>query len=329
MCTSIFTETKDGKHLLARTMDFSYPLNSCPVFIPRAYQWQSVSDQKSYQNKYGFTGAGKNLEGSYFVAGGVNEKGLSVAELYLPGEAVYQKEVDPACQNFAPHEFILHLLGNFSTIEEIGQELNTINLVAAPAPELGIITPLHWIITDESGKSVVIEPTEKTLSFKENPVNVMTNTPQLEWHIQNLRNYLSVRPMQYDSAKFGDFEATPFSQGTGTSGLPGGYTPPERFVRAAFLKEYIKEAANEDEGVMNVFHILASVRIPKGIVLEKTGNSDYSQYVSISCNESKTFYYTDYASNEIAKVTLTDELLAETEVKEFPISRNPIYKVCN
>lgn len=329
MCTSIFTKTKDGKHLLARTMDFSYPLNSSPIFIPRAYEWQSVSDQAAHTNKYGFVGAGKNLEGSYFVAGGINEKGLSVAELYLPGEAVYQKEVDPTCLNFAPHEYILHLLGNFSTIEEIGKELATINLVAAPVPELGIITPLHWIITDQSGQSVVIEPTTKKLSFKKNPVNVMTNTPQLEWHIQNLRNYLNVRPMQYDAVKFGDFEATPFSQGTGTSGLPGGYTPPERFTRAAFLKEYIKEAADEDEGVMNVFHILASVRIPKGIVLEKSGNSDYSQYVSISCNESKTFYYTDYSSNEIAKVTLTDELLAEKEVKEFPISRTPIYKHCS
>lgn len=329
MCTSIFTKTKDGKHLLARTMDFSYPLNSSPVFIPRAYQWKSVSDQTTHTNKYGFVGAGKNLEGSYFVAGGVNEKGLSVAELYLPGEAVYQKEMDPTCLNFAPHEYILHLLGNFSSIEEIGKELSSINLVGAPLPELGIITPLHWIITDQSGKSVVIEPTTKTLSFKENPVNVMTNTPQLEWHIQNLRNYLNVRPMQYDAVTFDNFTATPFSQGTGTSGLPGGYTPPERFTRAAFLKEYIKEAANEDEGVMNVFHILASVRIPKGIVLEKSGNSDYSQYVSISCNESKTFYYTDYSSNEIAKVTLTDDLLNETEVQEFPISRTPIYKVCN
>jgi len=32
MCTSIFTETEDKKHFLARTIDFSFPLDGNPIF---------------------------------------------------------------------------------------------------------------------------------------------------------------------------------------------------------------------------------------------------------------------------------------------------------
>ncbi|MFC4770572.1 choloylglycine hydrolase family protein [Enterococcus hermanniensis] len=329
MCTSIFIATKDNKHLLARTMDFSYPLGASPLYIPRNHTWSSDSDHKSWQNSLGFLGTGEQLEDNYFVSDGVNEAGISVAELYLPGEVVYQKEIDPAKLNFRPHEFIMWILGNVHSLDELKKQLETINLVNQPVPELGFITPLHWIITDANGRSVVIEPTETTLHFKENPVNVMTNTPTLEWHIQNLRNYLNVQPMQFAPVEFGDYEAQAFSQGTGTSGLPGGYTPPERFVRAAFFKEKIDEAANEDEGVMNALNILETVSIPKGIVVKQTGEEDYSQFISIMCNESQTLYYKDYASNGITKVSMTEELLNQTDVKIFSVDRTPVYKKAN
>jgi penicillin V amidase len=321
MCTSIFTKTKDNKHLLARTMDFSYPLGVAPIYIPRNYEWTSTSDQQTRKNKLGFLGTGEQILDTYFVSDGVNEAGISIAELYLPGETVYQKEADAEKMNFCPHEFIVWVLGNIDSLEGLEKALPTINLVDRPVPELGFVTPLHWIISDQNGRSVVIEPTEKVLHIKENPVNVMTNTPQLEWHIQNLRNYLNVQPNQLSPVDFDTFKATPFSQGTGTSGLPGGYTPPERFVRAAFFKEHIDQAANEEEGVMNALNILATVSIPKGIVLESTGGEDYSQFISVMCNETKSIYYKDYGSNSVTKATITEELLNQTTVQKFAVDR--------
>lgn len=326
MCTSIFLETKDKKHILSRTMDFSFPLDPDPVFLPRNYKWTSAVGKTEFSGPLGFLGAGRNLGESYFVADGVNEKGLSIAELYLPGDALYQDAPIEGKVNVAPHEFILWVLGNFGTIAELEKEVNKVNLVNAPAPLLNIVTPLHWIITDETGRCVVIEPTTATLSIKENPVGVMTNTPQLEWHIQNLRNYLNVNPAQCPPAKFGSFEATPFSQGTGTSGLPGGYTPPERFVRAAFFKEHTNQAVNEIDGVSNAYHILATVRIPKGVVVTPEKQEDYSLYVGSMCNESRTYYYNGYDNNQIAKATITDELLEKTEPVIFTVDREQTIK---
>lgn len=76
MCTSIVTNTLDGKHILSRTMDFSKPLDPNPVFIPRNYQWISDADRTAYQAQYGFVGAGRKLSNTFFVADGVNEHGL-------------------------------------------------------------------------------------------------------------------------------------------------------------------------------------------------------------------------------------------------------------
>lgn len=317
MCTSIFLKTKDGHNLLSRTMDYSIPLDPNPTFIPRHYPWKSIVEGKTFDNNYGFIGAGRVIGPIYSVADGVNEKGLSIAELYLPGDAKYQAKEDNSKINLAPHEFILYILGNCASVEEVKEVIGNINLVDRPVPLLDFVTPLHWIVTDASGECGVIEPTTKTLHMKKNPVGVMTNTPQLEWHINNLRNYLHVRPKQYEPVKFGDYEAHAFSQGTGTLGLPGGFTPPERFVRAAFFKEHIKPAENEIEGVSNAYHILSTVRIPKGLVIDEKGQSDYSQYVGTMCNTSLTYYFNTYDNNQICKVQLTDKLLQEKEPVTF------------
>ena len=330
MCTSIFTKTLDDNYILARTMDFSYPLNPDPVYIPRNYAWTSGADDKERTVDYGFIGAGRCLGATYFVADGVNEHGLSAAELYLPGEVQYQDYTESGKNNLAPHEIILWLLGNCKSVDDVEAGIANINIVDTPVPVLNFTTPLHWIITDTTGRCVVIEPTEKELRIKENPVGVMTNPPLLEWHIENLRNYLDVRPKQYDSATFGEFTANAFSQGTGTSGLPGGYTPPERFVRAAFFKEHIEPAKNEAMGINNAYHILNTVRIPKGVVVKTDGSEDYSLYVGCMCNNSKSYYFTSYDNYQITKLTLDDELLAKTEPVVFKYdSENEAFNVLN
>lgn len=329
MCTSIFLKTLDSHHLLSRTMDFSFPLDPNPTFFPRKYNWSETVSDMNYENKFSFVGAGRQLGTSYFVADGVNEKGLSIAELYLPGDAKYQQSASADKTSFAPHEFIIWVLGNISTVAELRTVVSNIEIVEKEAPLLNFVTPLHWIITDETGESVVIEPTSDTLFIKENPVDVMTNSPVLEWHVTNLRNYLNVQPKQFAPMDIGEFKATPFSQGTGSLGLPGGYTPPERFIRAAMLKEFSEPAKDETDGVNSCFHILSSVRIPKGVVLKDDNTSDYSQYVGVMCNETRSYYFTNYENHRISKVTLTDDLINSDKVITFNVSHEEDFAELN
>lgn len=323
MCTSIFTKTLKGEYILSRTMDFTFPLDAAPMYIPKDYQWTSAAAKTAFSTKHAFIGAGRLLGDTYFVADGVNQAGLSAAELYLPGEVKYNTEVDTTKTNVAPHELILWILGNCESVDEVAERIGEFNIVGLEAPLLNTVTPLHWIITDKNGGCVVIEPTEYDLKVKQNPVGVMTNSPQLEWHTQNLRNYLNVQPKQCAPTTFGTFLAEPFSQGTGTSGLPGGYTPPERFVRAAFFKENIPAAKDESQGISNAYHILSTVRIPKGVVVTADGKAcDYSLYVGSMCNQSQTYYYTSYDNHQITKLTLDEALLSQTKPVIFDYDFN-------
>jgi penicillin V amidase len=326
MCTSIFTETEDGKHFLARTMDFSFPLEGTPVFLPRDYSWH-ILDGKEMTNKYAMLGTGRGIAGNYIFIDGINEHGLAMAELYLPGESVYNKRNIKGKNNLAPWEFLNWVLGNYKSIENLEKDLENIRLVDKELPLLKKSIPLHFIFGDTTGRVAVIEPASGELKFKENPVGVLTNTPNLEWHTQNLRNYLGVQPKQFKPKKYGEFTATAFSQGTGTSGLPGGFTPAHRFVRAAFFKEHINKAKNEEEGVTNIWQILSTVRIPKGIVIEDSEGEDYTQYLAAICLENRSFYFTSYENNQITKVKITDELIENGEIVIFEVPRNQLYNI--
>jgi choloylglycine hydrolase len=323
MCTSIFTKTEDDKHFLARTMDFSFPIEGNPVFLPRDYSWHVFG--KEMTNKYSMLGTGRGIAGNYIFTDGINEHGLAIAELYLPGEASYNKNEVKGKNNLAPWEFLNWCLGNYKSIDDLEKDLKNIRLVDVEIPIMNKSIPLHYIFADSTGRVVVIEPTGGELKFKENPVGVMTNTPNLEWHTQNLRNYLHVQPEQCSSKKYGEFEATPFSQGTGTSGLPGGFTPSHRFVRAAFFKEYINKARNELEGITNIWQILNTVRIPKGVVIEDSAGEDSTQYLAGICIESRSFYFTPYENNRITKVQITDELIDDGNVVIFEVPRKQSY----
>ena len=323
MCTSIFTKTEDNKHFLARTMDFSFPLEGNPVFLPRDYSWHVFG--KEMTNKYAMLGTGRGIAGNYIFTDGINEHGLAMAELYLPGEAVYNKNEVKGKNNLAPWEFLNWVLGNYKSIADLEKNLKNIRLIDTEVPIMNKSIPLHYIFADVTGRVVVIEPSGGELKFKENPVGVMTNTPNLEWHTQNLRNYLHVQPKQFSPKKYGEFNATPFSQGTGTTGLPGGFTPSNRFVRAAFFKEYINKAKNEEEGITNIWQILNTVRIPKGVVIKESENEDYTEYLAGICLESRSFYFTPYENNQISKVKLTDELIEDGNVVVFEAPRKQLY----
>ncbi|GKT03799.1 choloylglycine hydrolase family protein [Furfurilactobacillus sp. WILCCON 0119] len=315
MCTSLTFETTDGLHFLARTMDYAFELGGRPVFLPRGYRWESATKEAEFVNQYAFLGTGRQL-GTYFFADGLNEFGLSVAALYFPREAQYQNP-DSSKKNLAPHELVSVLLGNCRNLEEVQAELDSIRLVNFETPLINVVPPLHWIVTDASGRCCVIEPTGEKLTLQDNPVEVMTNAPELQWHIKNLNNYVTLQTEAYGNKQFMGVTAHAFGQGTGTVQLPGGYTPPQRFVRTAFLKENIEQPTGEMAGVNAITHILHNVEIPRGVNI-KEGVPDYTQYIGIMGVTSKKYYFIPYHNQSVFQIELSDELLQQTEPVEYP-----------
>lgn len=321
MCTS-FTLTTDTMNYLARTMDFTFPLEGRPVVIPRNYQYQTQL-KETLSFPYGFVGTGRNL-GQYLFADGVNEKGLVVAELYFPEEADYLTQKSGEKLALAPHELIMWILGNIATIAELEKRIHEVEVITLPNELLGIVLPLHFILTDTTGRTVVIETHDQRLTMKETPANVMTNSPRLEWQLTNLKNYLFLQPNNYPNKKFGDLPVQRFGQGSGTYGLPGGYTSPERFVRTAYLREYIKTPNDASEALAAVFHILNNVTIPRGVNQKEEGADDYTQYRAAFDAINKKYYFNPYHTPTVYSVELTQDLLDKTEPTEFAIS--PVFQ---
>lgn len=55
-----------------------------------------------------------------------------------------------------------------------------------------------------------------------------------------------------------------FGGGSAMIGLPGDFTPPSRFVRAAFFQSTAPQKPDAESFVFTAFHILGSMEIPIG-----------------------------------------------------------------
>lgn len=315
MCTSLTITNQSNHHFLGRTMDFGFQLEGRPVVIPRNYTWNLTLDGE-HRTKYGFVGTGRNL-GEYFLADGVNEKGLAVAELYFLNEAHYHSQEKEEKVNLAPHELIMWLLSQIESITELRERIDEINLVDAEVPLFGFLPPLHFIVTDKTGETVVLESDSGELEIKENPVGVMTNSPDFGWHLKNLNNYLGIQPTNFPNKTINGFELKPFGQGSGTLGLPGGYTSPERFVRAAYLRALTTTGNTVSEALNAIFKILGIMTIPKGVNIKDDGSSDYTQYRAVFDVTDLTYYFSPYDSQEIFTISLDEDLLNKKEPTEF------------
>ncbi|WP_414732683.1 linear amide C-N hydrolase [Acetobacterium carbinolicum] len=327
MCTSLTLMTTNQINTLARTMDFAFLLDPELIFLPRKFSLVSEVDQTVRSVKYAMMGIGRNL-GTYLFADGLNEAGLSCASLYFPGYAEYNDSVIPKKTNLAPHEIVGWLLTNFSTLEEVKAAIPQLNIVSTPLKLMNVITPLHWIITDKKGDTLVIEPTKDGIIIYENPLGVMTNSPDFNWHLTNIRNYIGVSPNKTGPIQLNGMTFNPFGGGSGTFGLPGDYTPPSRFLRALFGREAINPIETEEECINAAFHILASVDIPKGSVITDEG-IDFTQYTACMVCNTGSYYFKTYDNNQIARACLFNEDFEAAQPRVWGITKKQQYHQLN
>ena len=230
---------------------------------------------------------------------GMNERGFAAAALYFEGYADYDLPIKNNKELIASLDFLHYLLGHCSSIDDLQALLANIQIVGLPDPVTQTVAPLHWIATDRSGGSVVIEQTKSGLEIIHNPIGVMTNSPDFQWHMTNLRNYLNVSTSQHKETYWENVLLTPFGQGAGTIQLPGGFTSPERFVRAAFLKTHILVPENRSKSILACFHIMNNVSIPKGVILTNRGSYDYTKYTAFMNTSTCEYYFKTYENNQI------------------------------
>lgn len=318
MCTALVLESKDNEQLFGRNMDLAYNFNQSVKIIPRNFKYKNNADGKEVLTKYGIVGMMTVFFGHPSLADGMNEEGLGCAGLNFPGFCHLEEELKEGYNNIPLHDLMLWILGNFKSLSELRPELEKLNIVNRPISKEVPEPTLHFIVTDKTGESIVIEQTRDGLNIMDNPVGVLTNSPDFKWHLTNMRQYLGLKTFAEEDTKFVNQELSPLGVGTGIVGIPGDFTPPSRFVRTVFFKDALLRNEKDKIGVSEFFHVLNTVSMPRGSVMTKDNISDITQYTSCMNLEKGIYYYNTYNNNRINAVTLKEEYLDSEEIKSFP-----------
>ncbi|MFN9954587.1 MAG: linear amide C-N hydrolase, partial [bacterium] len=123
----------------------------------------------------------------------MNEKGLTANLFYNEGFTKYA-EYNPskAATSVSILALAPYLLMNYATIDEVRKALARIQVVGVMEAAIGAVPPLHMMLTDRSGKAIVVEFTNGVTVIHDAPLGVITNGPTYDWHITNLLNYANI-----------------------------------------------------------------------------------------------------------------------------------------
>lgn len=267
-CTGITLRAKDGAVVFGRTLEWgAFDLNSRLVVVPRGLEFQSrLQDGKlglRWKGTYGAVGLDV-LEKNYLVDG-MNEKGFAVNVFYHPGFAEYGAvDRSKISSTIEVLDLCQYLLTTCATVEEARKATAGVSVTAAVEPAIGIAPPVHLIATEPSGKAIVIEFTKGVTQIYDAPLGAITNAPNYDWHITNLRNYLNLSPVGIPDRNIEELNFRPLGGGSGMIGLPGDFTPPSRFVRAVAFSKTARSTDTGAETMVELFRILDNFNVPLG-----------------------------------------------------------------
>ena len=265
-CTGITLQTIDSSIVTARTIEWAAePLNAMYVVVPRGQKQRSwlpdaTQNGKTFVAEYGYVGIA--VENDEFIMEGINEMGLAAGLFYFPGYGEYMpyKEADKS-QCVSDMQFVAWVLSTCATIDEMIALLPTIRVIGTD-PRASTV---HWRVTEQSGRQVVVEIINQQVMVHDNPLGVLTNSPEFTWHLTNLNNYVNLMSGSINHRQVGSLDLRAFGGGSGLHGLPGDMTPPSRFVRAAFFQSTAPRLHKNEETVVQAFHLLNNFDIPVGV----------------------------------------------------------------
>jgi choloylglycine hydrolase len=309
-CTDVRLIAGDGSPFTVRTMEFAMDLGSEVQIVPRGAQVTSPApkgDGLKWTSKYGYVAM--NALGMPVATDGLNEKGLGFGALYLPAETKYL-EVKPGEEARALSNawFGNWVLGNFASVSEVREALANVIVWGETVPQLGSYSPLHYVVHDADGKSIVIEYVDGRMHVYDNTVGVLTNSPTYDWHLENLRNYVNLTADNAKPVKLGNVTYAGTGQGSGLHGLPGDPTPPSRFVMAAATAHLADKPRDAKEALIVAEHLINRVDIPKGLVRDYAEGGkpagDYTQWTTFRDHANTLYYWKTYNDPGLKAVDL-------------------------
>lgn len=268
MCTNFkYPTAKDGTVCVGRTMEFpnEIPWDLGVAASDHKGQSMVVPNGKTWQAKYGVIGM-SGFNNPQWFADGMNTAGLSAHLLYMPDHATYY---DPKGDgsDIGILDVLAFVLGTCSTLDEAKAAIMTCNVVNVNPKELPIPLPVHVILHDKSS-CVVAEFHPEGVKVSDNPVQVATNSPYIDWHLTNVSNYLSFSPNNPAPITIDGTTFAPFAQGQGFRGLPGDGTSPSRFIRVLTNVRFAPQPSDQNDAEVQSIRVLHGFDIVPGTIME-------------------------------------------------------------
>jgi len=317
MCTALSFKTNHGC-FYGRNMDLSANFGQCPLFIPRNSEYLDRGCSKMRRMSRAVLGMGALIDAHPAMAEAMNEAGLACAGLNFAQYAHWEKEPVPGKHNIPPYDFILWVLGNHDTVEDVKKGIGQIELIDIPINENTPCPTLHWMVSDKEGNSIVVEKTIDGLKVHDNTVNVMTNDPPFDWHLINLREYIKLSPEHPKKISWCDELCRANGLGAGTLGMPGDFASVSRFVRIAFARANMPVINSAAEALSHCFHMLDYVAMVKGGVKTPGGTEDKTLYSCCMNLSEGIYYYKSSENSRISAVNMQKEDLDSSSIKVFP-----------
>ena len=311
MCTSLTLPTPDGTNLFGRTLDLDAHFGEAPTLTPRRYPF-TFADCYPLTHHYAFLGMATVMDGPAasgypLYAEAMNEKGLCMAGLRFAESAVYAPRPRAGFLNLAPWELIPYLLGTCATVAEARAALSDICVVDKPFSDTVGTAPLHWHIADAAPThgGLILEVTSEGMRIYDDDsphgVGILTNEPPYPHQLATLRAC---------NARRGD-----------EPGLPGDYSSPSRFTRAATLRRWAVErmgngqtgGEGKDADVARFFSLLGAVSPTVGAVMTPEGKCHRTLYTCCMDTAAGVYHWRREEETEVRAVTFAEcDLHGET-----------------
>lgn len=298
MGTAVHLQTGDGTCFLGRTLDLSHAFQQAPLLLPRGFRYLSRASGVRETLRRAVLGMGTLLHRHPALAEGMNEAGLACVSLGFPGCAQYAPDPAGGKTNLAPYDFILWALSGHDTTGEVAAALHTLRLVDVPLDGKTPAPALHWMLADAGGNAIVVETAREGCRVFPNPVGVLVNDPDFPWHLTNWKAHGSLSPQPPVWSR------DPKSQGSGTLGLPGDFTSPARFLRAAYARAHLPPVHSGQEGLTQVFHLLDYASLVPGAVGTPAGLDVVTQYSCCMDLTRRVYSYRTYENSRITAISL-------------------------
>lgn len=323
MCTTIAFKHKEGM-VFGRTLEIGIPMDHDMMYLPKdSPDFIQASDHK-IDGKYAVLGT--SFKGYESFGDGINEEGLMASYNFFPSYGTFSTSTQADCLNLILSEAFNYLLSHCKDVKEVLDASKDLNIVQTypDMPEYQS-TSNHFFFKDKKGDGLVLEPFMGKLIPHQNPYDVLTNSPQFDWHVTNLRNYLHLIPTNRVCADVNGREITMLGQGTGMLGMPGDFSPTSRFVRAAYFVSNTPKDLNKDQAILQAFRILSQFDIPKGSIFDPVhDHKDETLYTSVM--ESSALSYSIKCQNNIDLQNFyLNDYKDEKEIVRIPLSKNMLF----